>query len=136
MFFNWVQYILKQSKLEKCTGMEHIQVLQKHLDDHQKGKFFCAYYDNSFYWGKCLHMFPHDLDSKVDEVDFSFMHLKYDGLWDWPKKEDEKQVASKFVFHGPCMPTQRTKQGFRFAEEEAAIKEYKLYKNNIKKMQQ
>ena len=73
-------------------------------------------------------MFSHDPDSKVDEVDFFFMHPKHDGRWDWPKKEGEKRVVSKFIFYGPCMPTPPTK------EEEAAIKEYKLYKNNIKKM--
>ena len=110
--------------------MEHIQELQEHLDDHHKGKFFCVYYDNSFYWGKCLRMFSHDPDSKVDEVDFSFMHPM-----DWPK-EDEKRVALKFIFYSPYMPTPHTKQGFRFAEAEAAIKEYKLYKNNIKDMRQ
>ena len=55
-------------------------------------------------------MFSHDPDSKVDEVDFSFMHSKHDGLWDWSKKEDEKQVASKFNFYGPCIPTSPTKQ--------------------------
>ena len=75
-------------------------------------------------------MFSHDPDSKVDEVDFFLMHPKHDGRWDWPKKEDEKRVVSKFIFYGPCMPTAPTK------EEEAAIKEYKLYKNNIKKMRQ
>ena len=124
MFFNQAQLFLKQSKLEKCTGMEHIQMLQEHLDDHQKGKFFCVYYKNSFYWGKCLCRFSHNPDSKVHKVDFSFMQLRHDGLWDWPKKENEKQVASKFIFYGPCMPTPPTKQGFRFAEEEATIKEF------------
>ena len=118
----------------KSGAFDQILTLQEELDDHHKGKFFCIYYDTTFYWGKCLRMFSNDPDSNVEEVDFSFMHRKHDGLWDWPKKKDEKRIKAAFVFYGPCMPLPPTKQGFRFVEEEAATRQYKLYKTHINKM--
>ena len=79
-------------------------------------------------------MFSQDPESNVDEVDFSFMQPKPDNFWDWPKKKDEKRVNSKFIFYGPCMPEAPTKNGFHFADEDDAMKQYKVFRNSINKM--
>ena len=107
--------------------------LQKRLDDDQKGMFFGVYYDNSFYWGKCIHMFSNNPESDVDEVDFSFMHPKHDGFWDWPKKKDEKRVSSKFVFFGPCMPKAPSRIGFKFQMRMLQRKPINIIKNISRK---
>ena len=76
-------------------------------------------------------MFAEDPDDPVNSIEFTFLHRKHDGFWDWPRKPDMKQVSSKFVFYGPCLPSAPTKKGFQFPDEEAASKQYKLYKKNI-----
>lgn len=79
-------------------------------------------------------MFSNDQESGVDEVDFPFMHAKHDEFYDWPKKKDEKQVSSKFVFFGSCMPNAPTRIGFKFSDEDAARKAYEHYKKHIQDM--
>ena len=77
-------------------------------------------------------MFSHDHDSKVEEVDFSFLHPKHDRFWDWPQATDEKRVAAKYIFYGPCMPNPPTKKGFKFPDEEEAAMLYREYKKTNK----
>ena len=77
--------------------------------------------------------FSHDSDTNVEEVDMMFMHRKYDGHWDWPKKRDEKRIKSKFVIYGPCLPEPPSKKGFRFPDDEAekAFKVFKSVNNTV-----
>ena len=123
--------IKRNPRGKKCTDMDKIRELQENLDDNQNGQFFCVYYEEAYYWGKSLHMFSEDPESNVETVELVFMHKKLDGFWDWPKENDQKQVSSKFIFLGPCMPDAPTKKGFRFPEEEKAKKLYRLMKNNL-----
>ena len=58
-------------------------------------------------------MFAEDPDDPVNSIEFTFLHRKHDGFWDWPRKPDMKQVSSKFVFYGPCLPSAPTKKGFQ-----------------------
>ena len=72
-----------------------------------------------------LQVFADDPDDDVKEVEFSFLHPKLDGFWDWPKNNDDAQVSAQHVFFGPCQPCPpRPGKGFRFLEEDEA-------KNNI-----
>ena len=50
-------------------------------------------------------MFANEPNDPVDSTQFTFMHPKLDGFWDWPKVPDEKKVSAKLVFYGPCFPS-------------------------------
>ena len=43
---------------ENCT-LDKIKSVQKNLDDHQNGQYFCIAYDKAYYWGKALHVSQH-----------------------------------------------------------------------------
>ena len=77
-------------------------------------------------------MFSEDRESKVDELEITFLHPQISPFWDWPKNQDVKLVQSRFIFFGPCMPAGPTKKGFTFADEEEVMKLYRLLKNNSK----
>ena len=104
-----------RGKLQKkhCKEFEKIRQLQSDLDDDQKEKFFCVYYDSGYYWGKALNMFSQDKESPVEKVEFKFFHPALDGFWDWPSKLDQQFVSAKFIFYGPCMPEPPVPKGFK-----------------------
>ena len=66
-------------------------------------------------------MFSDDPESDVTAVDFSFMHRKLDGFWDWPKLRDEK----------PYVPEPLSKKGFKFPDVQAD-QLYRLFKKESK----
>ena len=70
------------------------------------------------------------LNIDVKEVEMIFMHPKPDGFWDWPNKNDQTMIQSRFIFLGPCIPTAPTKRGFRFSEDEEPRALYRHLKNN------
>ena len=54
------------------------------LDDDQKGKYFCAYYDQGSYWGNLEKAFSKDKEEAADSVKMKFLNYSC-GYWDFPK---------------------------------------------------
>ena len=124
-----------KSLIQQSNDMNAIRKVQANLDEAQNGQYFCVFYDDSYYWGKCLKMFSEDVESSVDKVEIKFMHRQMASFvdettfWDWPKQEDIQIVPSKFIFFGPCMPALPTERGFTFADEIEAMRLYRVLKN-------
>ena len=74
------------------------------MDDDSCGKFYCVYFDNQRYWGILQHVFADDEDDDVNSVEISFLHYKYDDIWDYPKRKDIQMVKPKFILLGPSVP--------------------------------
>ena len=77
-------------------------------------------------------MFSEDSESVVQTVEFDFLHPTLGGYWDWPKQTDQKIVATKFVFHGPCIPNPPTRREFQFPDEGRAKDLYRVLKKSLK----
>ena len=66
----------------------------------------------------------------VDAKHVEIKILKYScGYWDFPKNDDIKIIEFKYVFVGPCMPSQTSKMGYTFNECTEAIRKYKMIKS-------
>ena len=97
-------------------------------DDHNKGKFYCVYFDNQRYWGKLTQTFANDVDEPVESVEMDFLHYKCNDYWDYPKGSDIQSVQRKFIFLGPVVPSGTSKQGLRFNEDKDAVQLYNAIK--------
>ena len=58
-----------------------------------------------------------------------FLEYAYDGYWDFPKKPKAEIIDVKYVFMGPCTPSETSTKGYKFAEDERAIQVH----NSIKR---
>ena len=74
-------------------------------------------------------VFSNDVEDFADSVEIDFLHYTSCCFWEFPKECDKKIISSKFVFFGPCIPSETTKRGYKFVEDAAACAKYK----NIKK---
>lgn len=100
------------------------RICQKSLDDDQKVKYYCVYFDESRYWGRLLKIFSDDVDDSAKSVEMKFLHYTC-GSWVFPKVDDTKIVNVKYVFMGPCTATDITKKGYKFSEDDMALAKYK-----------
>ena len=65
-------------------------------------------------------------EGDLRDVEIKFVHYGEGGFWEFPKKDDQKLVHPKFVFYGPCKPSEiRKRLGYKFKEDEAALRLYK-----------
>lgn len=78
------------------------------------------------------------------------MHPFPNGYWDWPnvqrkkktlnqlgeeeEEKDEAIVSAKYVFLGPCTPSDPTEAGFRFEKDTEANRKYRVIKNNLRSL--
>ena len=51
------------------------------------------------------------------------------GYWEFPKIDDIKIIDKDFIFMGPCTPSEITKKGYQFKNDEKAHEIYKAFKN-------
>ena len=82
------------------------------------------YFNEDQYWGRLLKVFTNDEENNnAERVEIKFLCKKCEA-WDFPSKEDQQIIESKFVFMGPCKPQELTKVGHFFDDEKASL----LYK--------
>ena len=74
-------------------------------------------------------VFSNDADSAVIKAEFKFLNYQC-GYWDFPKRNDSEIVDIKYVFHGPCIPVETTKKGYRFEENEVVTKYNRIKRKN------
>ena len=55
-------------------------------------------------------VFSNDVEDFADSVEIDFLHYTSCCFWEFPTVSDKKIVSSKFVFFGPCMPSETTKK--------------------------
>ena len=103
------------------------RICQESLDDDQKGKHYCVYFDEGRYWGRPMKVFSDDVDTVASRVEMKFLHYMC-GCWKFPKIEDTKIVDAKYVFMDPCTPSDITKKGYKSKEEDVALVKYKAIK--------
>ena len=53
----------------------------------------------------------HD-DVMAKEAELKFLHNTC-GYWDFPKVDDIQVVETKYIFIGPCTPSEITKKGYK-----------------------
>ena len=106
-----------------------MEIVLNSIDDDKKGMFYCVYYDNSRYWGRLLKVFAEDADSVADEVEIDFLQYVGNQYWDFPKRKNKEIIKAKFLFFGPCVPSETSKKGYKFDKDEEAKSFYKNLKN-------
>ena len=84
---------------------------QEPLGDDQKGSFHCIFFYQGRYWERLLKVFSEDVDSSADTVRWNFWGHTC-GKWDFPKRKDTKISKAKYVFYGPCKPSDISKGGY------------------------
>ena len=116
----------------KCSFLD-ARICQESLDDDQRGKYYCVYFDEGRYWGRLIKVFSEDVDSIAEKVEMKFLHyMCLHSCWEFPKVDDTKIVDAKYVFMGPCIPSDITKKGYKFQEDDAALVKYKAIKKRSK----
>ena len=82
------------------------------------------YYPCSRYWCRLEKVL------QSNEVEVKFLHYSC-GFWDFPKSGEDvvaKAIDAQYIFLGPCTPAETRSSGYRFREDDKAIKLYKLMK--------
>ena len=89
-------------------SISHLEIMQSQdqLDDNQRGKYFCVYFDEGRYWGRLEHVFSEDSDEPADKVQINFLKYSSGGYWDIRKKSKPEIIDAKYVFMGPCIPSE------------------------------
>ena len=65
-------------------------------------------------------------------MEVKFLHYSC-GFWDFPKSGedvDAKTIDAQYIFLGPCTPAE-TRSGYKFKEDDKAIKVYNQRKANF-----
>ena len=68
-----------------------------------------------------------DVGIVANRIEMKFLHYMC-GCWEFPKIEDTKIVDANYVFMGPCTPSDITKKGYKFKEDDVALAKYKKIK--------
>lgn len=112
---------VNEQKKEKRT-------IKLEINKNQVGKYFAVFWEKpkTYYWGKLLKVFRDEVDGKIQQAEFQFLHKKSTSedavYWDWPTKEDIDIVKVENCFWGPSTAVLtsvgRAKSYFGFAEEE------------------
>ena len=69
-------------------------------------------------------------DEEITATSAEFRFLQYTaGYWDLPKLDHIKIIETEFIFMGPCLPAETTKQGYKFKEDTKSLEIYKALKN-------
>ena len=55
-----------------------------------------------------FYVFAEDSNFNTREVEMEFSHYRW-GYWEFPKKKDINIFDAKYIFYGPCSPSETTK---------------------------
>ena len=98
--------------------------LSELLVEEEIDKYFCVYFDEGRYWGHLLKVFTYDEENdSAERVEIKFLCKRCEA-WDFPSKEDQQIIESKFAFMGLCKPQELMQAGYFFDDEKASL----LYK--------
>ena len=116
------------NRTEEATFLkEEMSAIESALDDDKKGFFYATFYDQKYFWGKDQNVFSEDSDSNATHTEMKFLRYRADGFWDFPTVDDIDIVQVKFLYLGPCTPSETVNgKGYRFIEDDEASKRHKL----------
>ena len=72
-------------------------------------------------------MFSEDADSPINLVEIGFLHYSCQYL-EFSQKDDSQVLDLKYLFMGPCIPSETMKLGCKFIEDNHVLEIYKFIK--------
>ena len=103
------------------------------IEEEHIGKFYAVFWPKpkTYYWGKLIKVFSHDVEDDANEVEIKKAVNSSDPSlikWDWPSVEDKGVVDAKLLFPGPMIPkvsdASHTKSYIQFKAEPEILKKY------------
>ena len=60
-------------------------------------------------------------------AEFKFLHYRC-GFWEFPKIDDIQIIEVEYIYICPCTPHEITKHGYKFKEDDEALKIFKAFR--------